>query len=210
MSLDLIYITNQPTVALIAEQNGVDRIMVDLEVLGKEERQKNLNSVKSHHTVADIRAVAEVLNKAQLLVRINPWHENSMEEIEQVISAGAQSIMLPMWKTEAEADAFLKTVNQRTRTVLLHNGCAAMARITGSGCMLTTLIGAFCAAAPERPFDATCAAMAAMGICGEIAEEKRLQNKTGNASFRTDLIDAVFNLTEQDMKERIRYEIYEG
>lgn len=119
MSLDLIYITNQPTVALIAEQNGVDRIMVDLEVLGKEERQKNLNSVKSHHTVADIRAVAEVLNKAQLLVRINPWHENSMEEIEQVISAGAQSIMLPMWKTEAEADAFLKTVNQRTRTVLL-------------------------------------------------------------------------------------------
>ena len=101
-------------------------------------------------------------------------------------------------------------VSDGTRTVLLHNGCAAMARITGSGCMLTTLIGAFCAAAPERPFDATCAAMAAMGICGEIAEEKRLQNKTGNASFRTDLIDAVFNLTEQDMKERIRYEVYEG
>ena len=76
--------------------------------------------------------------------------------------------------------------------------------------MLTTLIGGFCAAAPEHPFEAACAAMAAMGICGEIAEEKRLRNKTGNATFRTDLIDAVFNLTEQELKERIRYEVYEG
>ena len=101
-------------------------------------------------------------------------------------------------------------VSDGTKTVLLHNGCAAMARITGSGCMLTTLIGGFCAAAPAHPFEATGAAMAAMGICGEIAEEKRLQNKTGNATFRTDLIDAVFNLTEQELKERIRYEVYEG
>ena len=101
-------------------------------------------------------------------------------------------------------------VSDGTQTVLLHNGCATMARITGSGCMLTTLIGGFCAAAPEHPFEATCAAMAAMGICGEIAEEKRLQNKTGNATFRTDLIDAVFNLTEQELKERIRYEVYQG
>ena len=102
----------------------------------------------------------------------------------------------------------IDVVSDATQTVLLHNGCATMARITGSGCMLTTLIGAFCAAAPEHPFEATCAAMAVMGICGEIAEKKRLQNKTGNATFRTDLIDAVFNLTEQELKERIRYEVY--
>lgn len=119
MPLDLIYITNNPDVALIAEENGVDRIMVDLEILGKEERQKNLNSVKSHHTMADVKAVGEVLTKSQLLVRINPWHEHSVEEIEQAIAFGAQSIMLPMWKTEAEADSFLKTVNKRTHTVLL-------------------------------------------------------------------------------------------
>ena len=104
----------------------------------------------------------------------------------------------------------MDVVSDGMQTILLHNGCATMARITGSGCMLTTLIGAFCAAVPKAPFDATCTAMAAMGICGEIAEEKRLQNKTGNATFRTDLIDAVFNLTEQELKERIRYEVYKG
>lgn len=101
-------------------------------------------------------------------------------------------------------------ISDGMQTILLHNGCPTMARITGSGCMLTTLIGGFCAAAPEHPFEATCAAMAAMGICGEIAEEKRLRNKTGNATFRTELIDAVFNLTEQELKERIRYEVYKG
>ena len=104
----------------------------------------------------------------------------------------------------------LDLVSDGTKTAVLRNGCPTMARITGSGCMLTTLIGGFCAAVQEHPFEAVCAAMAAMGICGEIAEEKRLQNKTGNATFRTDLIDAVFNLTEQDLKERIRYEVYKG
>ena len=104
----------------------------------------------------------------------------------------------------------LDIVSDGARTAILRNGCATMARITGSGCMLTTLVGGFCAAVPEHPFEATCAAMAAMGICGEIAEGMRLQNKTGNATFRTDLIDAVFNLTEQELKERIRYEIYKG
>ena len=104
----------------------------------------------------------------------------------------------------------MDVVSDGTQAVLLHNGCATMARITGSGCMLTTLIGAFCASVPEIPFEATCAAMAAMGVCGEIAEEQRLKNKTGNATFRTDLIDAVFNLTEQELKERIRDEIYKG
>ena len=84
-----------------------------------------------------------------------------------------------------------------------------MARITGSGCMLASLIGAFCGAC-EDAFAAACAAVAAMGISGEIAEEKRLRNGTGNATFRNDLIDAVFNMTEEKMKEGIRCEIYEG
>ena len=94
------------------------------------------------------------------------------------------------------------------RAAVVENGCATMARITGSGCMLTSLMGAFCGAAPETPFEAAVAAMAAMGVCGELAEARRLRNGTGNATFRTDLIDAVFNLTKQQLLEGIRYEIF--
>lgn len=100
-------------------------------------------------------------------------------------------------------------VSDGKRTAIISNGCETMSRITGSGCMLTTLIGAFCAAAPEAAFDAVCAAMVTMGIAGELAEERRILNGTGNATFRNDLIDAVFNMTDEQFKERIRYEIYQ-
>lgn len=101
----------------------------------------------------------------------------------------------------------IDVISNGTETCILRNGCATMARITGSGCMLTSLIGAFCGAY-ENDFLAACSAVAAMGIGGEIAEEKRLRSGTGNATFRNDLIDAVFNLTEQQLKEGVRYEIY--
>lgn len=119
MALTLMYITNDPAVALIAEKNGVDRIWIDLERLGKEERQKNMNTVKSHHTVRDIEVMAKVLTRSELMVRINPWNENSVSEIEAVISAGAERIMLPMWKSKAEVDGFLKAVGGRVATTLL-------------------------------------------------------------------------------------------
>lgn len=119
MALELMYITNSPAVALIAEKNGVDRIWIDLETLGKEERQKNMNSVKSHHTLQDVEVISNILMKSECMVRINPWNENSVDEIEKVIAAGADRIMLPMWKTVEETDIFLKTVNRRIKTTLL-------------------------------------------------------------------------------------------
>ena len=101
----------------------------------------------------------------------------------------------------------IDVISNGSESCILRNGCATMARITGSGCMLTALIGAFCGSW-EDAFTAACAAMATIGVCGEIAEEKRLRSGTGNATFRNDLIDAVFNLTEEQLLEGVRYEIY--
>ena len=119
MALTLMYITNKPEIALIAEKSGVDRVWVDLEVLGKEERQKNMDCVKSHHTVEDVCKLSNILTSAELMVRINPWNDNSTNEIDEVIDAGAQRIMLPMWKTAKEVDDFLRTVNGRAKTTIL-------------------------------------------------------------------------------------------
>lgn len=102
----------------------------------------------------------------------------------------------------------LDVISDGKQTAVLRGGCGTMARITGSGCMLTTLIGGFCGAAPEMPFEAACAAMAAMNVCGELAEKRRKRSGTGNASFRTDLIDAVFNLTGRQLEEGSHYEIF--
>lgn len=119
MVLNLIYINNNPDIALIAEKNGVDYVMVDLETYGKEERQKDMDTVKSHHSIDDVVAISNVLTTSELLVRVNSWNDNSKKEIEEVIAAGAKIIMLPMWKTTTEVNNFLKAVNGRARTMLL-------------------------------------------------------------------------------------------
>ena len=144
MALKLMYITNRPDVAVIAENNGVDRIFVDMEYIGKAERQGGLDSVQNHHTIEDVRAVRAAVKKAELLVRVNPIHDeihpfsgrnteteikypysvkedcpSSEEEIEAVIEAGADIIMLPYFKTIEEIDRFLKIVDGRTKTMLL-------------------------------------------------------------------------------------------
>lgn len=119
MALKLMYITNNSDVALIAEKYGVDRIWIDLETLGKEERQHNMNTVKSKHSIEDIKRIKPLLTKSDMLVRINPWNDNSEKEINDVISAGADMIMLPMWKSATEVSNFLKVVDSRCKTTLL-------------------------------------------------------------------------------------------
>lgn len=119
MGLNLFYITNDPDVAKIAEMYGVDRIWIDLETLGKEERQKNLNTVKSHHSISDIATIKPQLTFSEMLVRVNPWNENSVAEINAVIDAGADIIMLPMWKSKLEVENFLSVVAGRCKTTLL-------------------------------------------------------------------------------------------
>ncbi len=119
MFLTLMYITNDPAVALIAEKNGVQRIWIDLETLGKEKRQHNIDSVKSHHTIKDVETISNLLTISELLVRINPIYPGSKTEIDKVIAAGADMIMLPMWKTPEEVKRFLDMVNGRVKTTLL-------------------------------------------------------------------------------------------
>lgn len=119
MSLKLMYITNALDVALVAQKYGVDRIWIDLETLGKEERQAGLDAVKSHHTVNDIRTIKPHLSTSEMLVRINHWYEGSVDEINAVVEAGADIIMLPYWKTVEEVQKFTATVRKRCKTTLL-------------------------------------------------------------------------------------------
>ncbi|MBQ3355868.1 MAG: aldolase [Oscillospiraceae bacterium] len=123
--LKLMYITNQPEVAQIAEAAGVDRIFVDMEFIGKDARQKDLDTVKCHHTVQDVVNVKRAVTKAEVLVRVNPIHDAlsdyppSEEEINAVLAAGADVIMLPFFKTAEEVRSFVRLVNGRTKTMLL-------------------------------------------------------------------------------------------
>lgn len=123
--LTLMYITNDPKTAEIAQNAGVDRIWVDMEYIGKEQRQFGMDTVKSHHTIEDIKRIRPVVTESELLVRVNPLHDatseypDSKEEIEATIQSGADVIMLPMFKTRSDAERFVEYVDGRAKVQLL-------------------------------------------------------------------------------------------
>ena len=123
--LTLMYITNSPEIAKIAENAGVQRIFIDMEYIGKADRQGGMDTVQSHHTIEDIRNVKGVLERAQIMARCNPIHVateeycGSKEEIDGAIEAGADILMLPYFKTATEVEEFVRLVNGRAKILPL-------------------------------------------------------------------------------------------
>lgn len=79
------------------------------------------------------------------------------------------------------------------RAFAIRNGSAIMGKITGAGCMLSCLVGAYSVANKENMLEGVVAAIAGEGLCGQIAAE-RMTEADGNGSFRTYLLDAMYNL----------------
>lgn len=116
----------------------------------------------------------------------------------------------------AESAAWLRQFSQQTgtvvmltgvidlitdgqRTAVLRGGSELMGRITGAGCMLTSLTALYCGANPNTLFEAAVAAAEVMNHCGEQAQVRVRKEMEGTASFRTRLIDAVSLLTADDL-----------
>jgi 2-keto-3-deoxy-L-rhamnonate aldolase RhmA len=127
--MDTIFITNDSCRAQVAEQAGVDRVMVDLEIIGKSERQRNFDTLISRHSLSDVDRLRSVLKRALLMVRINPMHNYVRDEVDACTAAGADILMLPMISHPAEARQFVQIVGGRAKTCLLLETGAALARL---------------------------------------------------------------------------------
>ena len=83
----------------------------------------------------------------------------------------------------------------------LDNGDEMMPLITGSGCMLTTIIGSYVGANDALTGGITACAL--MAIAGENAAKAVRENDLGSGSFRTFLIDNLYKLTAEELVERV-------
>jgi len=124
--LKLLFITANPEMAAFAINQGVDRIFLDLEMLGKVERQGHLDTVISRHKSEDISTLRPLLPKGSLLVRLNPVHPGTADEVEDAISRGADTLMLPMFRGPDEVKQFCDLVDSRARVCLLVETIGAM------------------------------------------------------------------------------------
>ena len=86
-------------------------------------------------------------------------------------------------------------VTDGDRVLRVRNGHELMGRITASGCMATALIGAFHAVG-EDPLDASAAALAFFGLAGERAAA----GSRGPGTFQTALMDALYELTPEELR----------
>ena len=97
-------------------------------------------------------------------------------------------------------------VSDGERCWCIRNGRPEMSRITGTGCQLSALTTAFLVANPGHKLEAAAAAVCTMGLAGEIAWAN-MQPGDGNSTYRSRIIDAIFNMTGDTLEKGAKYEL---
>lgn len=122
-----------------------------------------------------------------------------------------------------EAVAFVKKFAEETGTIIavtgaidlvsdgktcyvIRNGRPEMGKITGTGCQLSGMMTAYVTANPDHPLEAAAAAVCVMGLAGEIGWN-RMQEGDGNATYCNRIIDAIYNMTGEELEKGAKYEI---
>ena len=124
-----MFITNDPDMAVYAVKSGVNRIFVDMEWMGKYERQGFLDTHMALSTSDDVAAIRERLPDAEIMTRINPVHTETAVEIDAAINAGTDVIMLPMFNTADEVEKVIRLIDGRIRLCLLLETPQSLTRI---------------------------------------------------------------------------------
>ena len=117
--MQFLMITNNSKIGKYITNYGVDKVFIDLEKLGKETRQGHLDTWRSNHTFEDIIMMRNEIKEKKILVRLNPWNNNSANEINVAIEYGADFLMLPMIIDFEEIFNFCKVVNSRVPVIPL-------------------------------------------------------------------------------------------
>ncbi len=126
--MKLIMLTDDAELSRRAEAAGVDRIFVDLEYINKRERQRGRDTHITSASIEDVSRIRSAVSSAELLVRVNPIHPGSIEEIDNVISRGAEVVMLPMVLDARDVEIFTDAVGGRATTSIMIETPQSLAR----------------------------------------------------------------------------------
>jgi 2-keto-3-deoxy-L-rhamnonate aldolase RhmA len=111
--------TDDAGLARRADTAGIDRIGVDLERLGKAERQRGRGTWISQHRLESLALLAPELRRAAPFARVDPPNPGTARQVEGVIAGGARVVMFPMVSEAREAELCVEAVAGRAVVVLL-------------------------------------------------------------------------------------------
>lgn len=118
-SFNYIAITNNIQEAVLLSNCGVQQIMVDTEIMGKVERQGHKDTIISDHSLNDIIALKNLSLEAEIICRINPFHNGTFDEIDTAIRNGADVIMIPMITSMEDYQSMVDRIHDRAKVLPL-------------------------------------------------------------------------------------------
>ncbi len=128
-------------------------------------------------------------------------HDSNIDEVvsfAQALSKKTDAVIAITGAIDIVADS--------KKAYIIRNGHPIMSKITGTGCMLTTVIGSFCGANDDDILGATAAAVCAFGLCGELAFDRMKGVDGGTSSFKIFLIDFMSKMTKQMLRGGMKIE----
>ncbi len=141
---------------------------------------------------------AEIASLLGMQALVRGVESGKVEEEPQVIAEKANLRFGAVVAVTGEVD----WVSDGKRIVRVFNGHPLLTRVTGTGCMVTSLCGAFCAV-EEDFLMASAVALSFLGVCAEIA----VPFSSGPASFKNRLFDMMYKLDKDTFDRLARFEV---
>lgn len=146
--------------------------------------------------MSEVKAVAGAAS-ATRGVDVNP--DDAVTETNLAQSAGFARELAARLDSVVAITGAIDIVADAERAVAIRNGVPMMGKITGAGCMLSAITGAYVTANPSDALTATVAAIAGEGLAGQVAA-RRMGELDGNGSFRTYLLDAICAMSAEQLE----------
>lgn len=97
-------------------------------------------------------------------------------------------------------------ISDENKTYACKNGNSMMGEFSGSGCILAGIIAAFVCANKDEPLKAALAAICCNGVAGDLAKQKNVLTKVGNMTFKQNLIDEIYKMSDEKIKDLAKFE----
>lgn len=169
---------------------------------------ENNNITAIRGNISEIKAIANIiglLNTESAAKGVDVSEDDIISRDNLEINGNLVKELAKKLDTVIIASGPLDIISNGETTVVLDNGDEMMPLITGSGCMLTSIVGS-CVAVND-PFEGSILASIAMSLAGEKARKQVDENDLGTGSFRTFLIDYLYKTNVESLINESKIEI---
>ncbi len=164
---------------------------------------KEIQFTAIHGNVSELKALA-IGSSSTTGVDANINDKITQSNIQEVVqlaknfSKESQAIIIVTGAIDIVCDA--------NQAYIIKNGHPMMSKVSGTGCMLSTMITAYLTANPDDKLLASATAVILMGLAGELAFN-RLSEYEGNLTYRDLIIDEIYNMDGNILEQKAKYKI---